>query len=193
MYELTVRSRKQLERATLRSQARKPKIEEVSFGIYKVWSTNPRTPDTYYSVGIEPAQDGTGYDVCCTCPTQPHLDKKTGELVECFCYHVTSALPHYQMREREYRAEEIRMQEAQVMTDAEWEEVELRADTAQMLDDVREMLERDREQQQQQQQYQQICYAPGRVVEPVAPVPAGKTDEPYTEEMERRDREDLFG
>ena len=109
MYELTVKTRKQLERATLRAQAEKPRIEEVSYGIYKVWSTNPAKPDTYYSVGIEPAKTGEGYDVLCTCPTQPRIDRKTGEIKDCFCKHVAACMPHYQMKEREYKAEEARM------------------------------------------------------------------------------------
>jgi hypothetical protein len=66
MYELTLKSRKQLERATLRAQAEKLHIEEVSFGIYKV---NGSTGNLYL-VGIEPAKSGEGYDVCCSCPTQ---------------------------------------------------------------------------------------------------------------------------
>lgn len=69
MYELNVNSCKQLERANLRAQAHKPKIESVGYGMYKVWSTNPSTPYQTYSTGIERAKDGYGYDVCCSCPT----------------------------------------------------------------------------------------------------------------------------
>lgn len=92
MYELTVKTRRDLERATLRAQSQKPRIEEVAYGIYKVWSTNPATPWKTYSTGVEPAQDGQGgYDVCCSCPTTRFL-----------CKHVASIFPHYLMREKEY-------------------------------------------------------------------------------------------
>lgn len=92
MYELNVNTRKQLERATLRAQAQKPKIEEIGFGMYKVWSSNPETPWLTYSTGIEPAPDGKGgYAVCCSCPTTRFL-----------CKHVAAIFPHYLMRLKEY-------------------------------------------------------------------------------------------
>lgn len=85
MYALTVTSRKQLERASLRAQAEKLKMEEVVFGIYKVWGSTGKL----YLVGIEPAATG-GYDVCCTCPTQ-----------NTFCKHVSTVMPHYLMKKQE--------------------------------------------------------------------------------------------
>jgi hypothetical protein len=90
MYALTVTSRKQLERATLRAQAEKLRMEEVVFGIYKVWGST----GNLYLIGIEPAIDG-GYDVCCTCPTQ-----------NTFCKHVSTVMPHYQMREKDMLTDE---------------------------------------------------------------------------------------
>ena len=132
MYQLTLSSRKQLERASLRAQAEKPRIEEVGIGVYKVWSSDPARPWHWYTTGVERNADGT-LTVCCTCPTQNH-----------FCKHASAILPHYLMRER-LVAEEVdwraRMQE---MSDAEWSEVELRAESEAILDSVREMLERDR-------------------------------------------------
>jgi uncharacterized Zn finger protein len=122
MYELTLTSRKQLERATLRAQAEKPRIEEVVFGIYKVTGSS----GNLYLVGIEPAKCGEGYDVCCSCPTQ-----KT------FCKHVASVMPHYLLREKE-------MNQAQTLTEQEWAEVELASETEAILDDVRALLEKDR-------------------------------------------------
>jgi uncharacterized Zn finger protein len=122
MYELTLKSRKQLERATLRAQAEKLHIEEVSFGIYKV---NGSTGNLYL-VGIEPAKSGEGYDVCCSCPTQHY-----------FCKHVASVMSHYLMREKE-------MNQAQTLTEQEWAAVELRAESEMILDDVRALLEKDR-------------------------------------------------
>lgn len=92
MYQLTVTSKKQLERATLRAQAQKPRIEEIGYGMYKVWSTNPETPWKYYNTGIEAAQ-GAGYTVYCNCPTQPRLDRMTGEMKDCYCKHVAAAFP----------------------------------------------------------------------------------------------------
>jgi hypothetical protein len=118
MYALTLKTRKQLERATLRAQSQKPRIEEVVFGIYKAWSTNPKTPDTYYSVGIEPAQYG-GYDVCCSCPTQKF-----------FCKHVAACMPHYQMREKEQ---------------PDWQAIEEAAETEAMHDAIREMLQAEKD------------------------------------------------
>jgi hypothetical protein len=85
MYELTVKTRRELERATLRAQTQKPRIQEVDLGIYKVWSSNPAITAPYL-VGLEALEDG-GYDVCCSCPTQRYL-----------CKHVASCLPHYIMR-----------------------------------------------------------------------------------------------
>jgi hypothetical protein len=90
MYELNITSRKQLERASLRAQAQKPRIEEIALGMYRVWSTNPTTPYNSYSTGIFPAKDGNGYDVCCSCPTQ-----------RTFCKHVAAVFPHYLMRMKE--------------------------------------------------------------------------------------------
>ncbi len=91
MYELTVKTRRDLERATLRAQAQKPRIEEVAFGMYKVWSSDPTTPWKYYSTGIEQAPNGCGgYSVCCSCPTTRFL-----------CKHVASIFPHYLMREKQ--------------------------------------------------------------------------------------------
>lgn len=87
MYELTVNSKKQLERATLRAQAEKPKILEVGIGMYKVWSTNPATPGQFYFTGANPAPDGSGYEVYCNCPTTRFL-----------CKHVAAIFPHYLMR-----------------------------------------------------------------------------------------------
>lgn len=87
MYSLTVTNRKQLERATLRAQSQKLKMEEVSFGIYKVWGSTGKL----YVAGIEPSATGNGYDVCCSCPTQ----------APDFCKHVSTVMPHYQMREKE--------------------------------------------------------------------------------------------
>jgi hypothetical protein len=85
MYQLTLKTRKQLERATLRAQAEKLKMEEVTFGIYKVWGST----GNLYLLGIEPAKDG-GYDVCCTCKTQ-----------NTFCKHLSTVMPHYLMKEKE--------------------------------------------------------------------------------------------
>jgi hypothetical protein len=132
MYQLTVTARKQLERANLRAQAKKPKIEEIAFGMYRVWSTNPATPWQAYATGIEAAKDG-GYLVYCSCPTQ-----------HAFCLHVAAAFPHFLMREKEMKAETERMAQAQELTDSEWEEIELRAETAQMIEEVERMLEKDR-------------------------------------------------
>jgi hypothetical protein len=91
MYELTVSSRKQLERASLRAQAQKPKIEEVGLGMYKVFSTSPATPFTSYATGIFPAKDGNGYDVVCSCPTQRVV-----------CKHAAAIFPHYLMRLKQF-------------------------------------------------------------------------------------------
>jgi hypothetical protein len=129
MYQLTVTTRKQLERATLRAQSEKLHFEEVVFGVYKVRGST----GNFYSTGIEAATDGEGYDVCCSCPTQ-----KT------FCKHVSTVFPHFLMREKEIKAEEVRMVQAQELTDSEWEEIELRAETAQMIEEVERMLEKDR-------------------------------------------------
>jgi hypothetical protein len=89
MYELNVNSRKQLERASLRAQAQKPRIEEIALGMYKVFSTNPATPYNSYSTGIFPAKDGNGYDVVCSCPTQRVV-----------CKHAPPIFPHYLMMRR---------------------------------------------------------------------------------------------
>jgi hypothetical protein len=129
MYQLTVTSKKQLERATLRAQAEKLHFEEVVFGIYKVRGST----GNYYSVGIEASASGKGYEVCCSCPTQ-----------NTYCKHVSTVFPHFLMREQEIKAEEARMTQAQELTDAEWAEVELRAESEAILDDVRAMLEKDR-------------------------------------------------
>jgi hypothetical protein len=94
MYALTVSTQKQLERATLRAQAQKPKIEEIAFGMYKVWSSNPQTPWLTYSTGIEAAPDG-GYSVCCSCPTKNY-----------FCKHLAAIFPHFLMRVKELEAQE---------------------------------------------------------------------------------------
>lgn len=88
MYQLTLKVKSQLENATRRAQAQKPRIEEICFGMYKVWSSNPQIVAPY-SVGIEPAQDG-GYTACCSCPTQNY-----------FCKHVAAIFPHYLMREKQ--------------------------------------------------------------------------------------------
>ena len=105
MYELNVNSRKQLERASIRANSRKPKIEEIALGMYRVWSTNPATPYVQYATGIFPAQDGQGYDVCCNCPTQRAV-----------CLHVAACMGHYLMREKQFAAAEIEVPtfEAQV-------------------------------------------------------------------------------
>lgn len=89
MYALTLNSRKQLERASLRAQAQKPRIEEVEFGVYNVWSTDPKKPGKFYIAGIQPAEKG-GWEVTCGCPTQ-----------NAFCKHVAAVMPHYLMRVRE--------------------------------------------------------------------------------------------
>ena len=94
MYELSVSNRKQLERATLRAQARKPKIEPVGYGMYKVWPTNPASPYQTYCTGIERAKDGNGYDVCCSCPTTRAL-----------CLHVSACFPHFLMTEKQEQTE----------------------------------------------------------------------------------------
>lgn len=132
MYELTLRSRKQLERATLRAQAEKPKIEEVYFGGYKVWSSDPATPWKSYSTGVSRNIEGN-LDVCCSCPTQKY-----------FCKHAAAIVPHFLMREKEIKAEEVRMAQAQTLSDAEWEEIELASETAQMIEEVEAMLAKDR-------------------------------------------------
>jgi hypothetical protein len=91
MYELTVKTRRDLERATLRAQAQKPRIVEVAYGMYKSWSTNPATPLDFYYTGIEAASDGCGgYSVCCSCPTTRFL-----------CKHVAACFPHFLMREQQ--------------------------------------------------------------------------------------------
>jgi hypothetical protein len=111
MYELNVKTRRDLERATLRAQAQKPRIEEVAFGMYKVWSTNPETPWIYYSTGIEaaPVREG-GYSVCCSCPTTRFL-----------CKHVAAAFPHFLMREKEYNQPTEAASEAAPVYTAEME------------------------------------------------------------------------
>jgi hypothetical protein len=91
MYELTVNSRKQLERATLRAQSQKPRIEEVGIGMYKVWSSHATQPGDFYYTMINPAPDGQGYEVQCSCPTTRFL-----------CKHVAAIFPHYLMRERQF-------------------------------------------------------------------------------------------
>jgi hypothetical protein len=48
------------------------------------------------------------------------------------------------MREKEMKAETERMAQSQELTDSEWEEIELRAETAQMIEEVERMLEKDR-------------------------------------------------
>jgi hypothetical protein len=132
MYSLTVTSRKQLERASLRAQAQKPRIEEIEFGIYNVWSTDPKRPDAFYFIAIQPARGG-GYEVACGCPTQKY-----------FCKHVASVFPHYLMREKQQELARTAIAQTQQMTDSEWEEIELKAETAQMIEDVERMLEQDR-------------------------------------------------
>jgi hypothetical protein len=132
MYELTLKNRKQLERASLRAQAEKPKIEEVYFGAYKVWSSNPATPWLFYCTAFERNVEGD-LNVVCSCPTQ-----KT------FCKHVAAAVNHFLMREKEFKAEEARMLAAQEMTDSEWGQVELRAESEMMIQEVEAMLEKDR-------------------------------------------------
>lgn len=147
MYQLTVKSKKQLERATLRAQAQKPRIEEIGYGLYKVWSTNPATPWKYYNTGIEAALNG-GYTVYCNCPTQPRLDRVTGEMKDCFCKHTAAAFPHFLMREKQYAAEPVLVAataaQVQEMSDQEWASVELSAEGAAVVDDVEAMLEKDR-------------------------------------------------
>jgi hypothetical protein len=88
MYQLTVSTRRELERATLRAQAQKPRISETVFGIYKVWSSDLTKVEPYL-VGIEALEDG-GFEVCCSCPTQRYL-----------CKHVAAVFPHYLMRLKE--------------------------------------------------------------------------------------------
>jgi hypothetical protein len=89
MYQLTVTTKKQLERATLRAQAEKLHFEEVVFGIYKVRGST----GNFYSTGIERAASGEGYEVCCSCPTQ-----------NAYCKHVSTVFPHFLMREDDVRA-----------------------------------------------------------------------------------------
>lgn len=103
MYTAIVKSRKQLERASLRAQAQKPRISEQEFGHYSVYSTNPATPLKSYDTGIQRLDDGT-YEVICFCPTQPRLDRKTGEMKDCFCKHAASVFPHFLMREKQQAA-----------------------------------------------------------------------------------------
>lgn len=157
MYELTLKSRKQLERASLRAQAQKPRIEEVYFGAYKVWSTNPATPWKTYSTGIEPAPDGEGYTVCCSCPTQNY-----------FCKHVAAVFPHYLMREKQEQGQVEAPATAQepvaplplgcttcgaveanvFLTGGErlcWDCLKERAETEAMLEEVERMLAKDRQ------------------------------------------------
>jgi hypothetical protein len=88
MYQLTLKAKSQLENATRRARIQKPRIEEICFGMYKVWSSNPLITVPYLT-GIEAVQDG-GYKVCCNCPTQCFL-----------CKHVVSIFPHYLMREKQ--------------------------------------------------------------------------------------------
>jgi multidrug efflux pump subunit AcrA (membrane-fusion protein) len=107
MYELNVNSRKQLERASLRAQAQKPRIEEIALGMYKVFSTNPATPYNSYSTGIFPAKDGNGYDVVCSCPTQRVV-----------CKHAAAIFPHYLMRLKE---QEVAALAAQAEKQAQFE------------------------------------------------------------------------
>lgn len=94
MYELNVNSRKQLERASLRAQAQKPKFEVVGYGMFKVFSSDPTTPWKSYSTGIEAAKDGNGYDVCCSCPTQ-----------RTYCKHVAAVFPFFLMTEKQQQTE----------------------------------------------------------------------------------------
>src|SRR5947207_3296317 len=111
MYELTVKTRRDLERATLRAQSQKPRIEEVAFGIYKVYSTNPATPWMTYFTGIEPDPDGEGgYSVCCSCPTPRFL-----------CKHVSACFGHYLMREKEYN-QPVEVSQALTWSDEETEQ-----------------------------------------------------------------------
>jgi hypothetical protein len=133
MYALTVTSRRQLERASLRAQAQKPRIEEKEFGIYNVWSTDPKRPDAFYFIAIQPARGG-GYEVACGCPTQKY-----------FCKHVASVFPHYLMREKQQELARTATAQAQQMNDSEWAAVELSAETEDILDAVREMLANDDE------------------------------------------------
>lgn len=100
MYALTVKTKSQLEGAISRARIQKPKFREIEFGVYSVQSTDPKKPNTFYDTGIQSAE-GDGYEVMCTCPTEPRKDKETGEIKMVFCKHVASVLPHYQMREKE--------------------------------------------------------------------------------------------